>query len=298
MTGAGGDGAMTGAAMAPVGHSHAPSAARQAAAVAQREAAVIGRVGGVPVSRERLDQRLGALRAGPRAAALPVPGSSEDRQFVRWVAHVLFTEELCHQALADRPAPAVPPLDPAAVPSLDRALAGRSLDRALAVPSLDPAAAVQLGSINTAAWRSCAAVAEVFALVVPAETGEAGARAARRWWRVDHALAPDPGAASAAELVPLGWTTLDDLPAPLASALRTAVPGERVGPVQSPLGWHVARVEAIEERADGPAHPGDLGERLREYARWLDRRRADTVRTAPGFEHPGDPSQPDNTHRH
>lgn len=34
------------------------------------------------------------------------------------------------------------------------------------------------------------------------------------------------------------------------------------------------------------------------FARWLDVARADLVRLRPGFEHPGDPSQPDNTHRH
>jgi [acyl-carrier-protein] S-malonyltransferase len=34
------------------------------------------------------------------------------------------------------------------------------------------------------------------------------------------------------------------------------------------------------------------------FARWLDAARADLVRLRPGFEHPGDPGQPDNTHRH
>jgi [acyl-carrier-protein] S-malonyltransferase len=31
---------------------------------------------------------------------------------------------------------------------------------------------------------------------------------------------------------------------------------------------------------------------------WLDARRADLVELAPGYEHPGDPRQPDNVHRH
>jgi [acyl-carrier-protein] S-malonyltransferase len=38
--------------------------------------------------------------------------------------------------------------------------------------------------------------------------------------------------------------------------------------------------------------------RRRAFRVWLDRRRADLVRLAPGYEHPGDPRQPDNTHRH
>ena len=38
--------------------------------------------------------------------------------------------------------------------------------------------------------------------------------------------------------------------------------------------------------------------RRRAFRVWLDQRRADLVRLAHGYEHPGDPRQPDNTHRH
>jgi [acyl-carrier-protein] S-malonyltransferase len=38
--------------------------------------------------------------------------------------------------------------------------------------------------------------------------------------------------------------------------------------------------------------------RRRAFRIWLDSRRAELVRLAPGYEHPGDPRQPDNTHRH
>lgn len=38
--------------------------------------------------------------------------------------------------------------------------------------------------------------------------------------------------------------------------------------------------------------------RRRAFRVWLDSRRAALVRLAPGYEHPGDPRQPDNTHRH
>jgi [acyl-carrier-protein] S-malonyltransferase len=49
---------------------------------------------------------------------------------------------------------------------------------------------------------------------------------------------------------------------------------------------------------------GRIAEMLRGAARrrafrlWLDRRRAALVWLAPGYEHPGDPRQPDNVHRH
>lgn len=38
--------------------------------------------------------------------------------------------------------------------------------------------------------------------------------------------------------------------------------------------------------------------RRRTFRVWLDARRAELVELAPGFEHPGDPRQPDNTHKH
>jgi len=38
--------------------------------------------------------------------------------------------------------------------------------------------------------------------------------------------------------------------------------------------------------------------RRRAFRVWLDQRRTALVRLAPGYEHPGDPRQPDNTHRH
>ncbi|CAG7252574.1 hypothetical protein PICSAR5_01439 [Mycobacterium avium subsp. paratuberculosis] len=38
--------------------------------------------------------------------------------------------------------------------------------------------------------------------------------------------------------------------------------------------------------------------RRRAFRLWLDERRAALVRLAPGYENPGDPRQPDNTHRH
>jgi [acyl-carrier-protein] S-malonyltransferase len=38
--------------------------------------------------------------------------------------------------------------------------------------------------------------------------------------------------------------------------------------------------------------------RRRAFRAWLDARRAELVQLAPGYEHPGDPRQPDNVHRH
>ncbi len=52
------------------------------------------------------------------------------------------------------------------------------------------------------------------------------------------------------------------------------------------------------------AAPPQIADHLRGAARrrafrlWLDARCAELVELAPGYEHPGDPRQPDNTHRH
>jgi [acyl-carrier-protein] S-malonyltransferase len=49
-----------------------------------------------------------------------------------------------------------------------------------------------------------------------------------------------------------------------------------------------------------PAITGHLrgAARRRAFRCWLDGQLTDLVRLAPGYEHPGDPRQPDNTHRH
>ncbi|ORW29130.1 malonyl CoA-ACP transacylase [Mycobacterium paraense] len=71
-------------------------------------------------------------------------------------------------------------------------------------------------------------------------------------------------------------------------------------PRPGPDGWRapprtgppLAQVRsAIAEHLRGAA-------RRRAFRMWLDARRAALVRLAPGYEHPGDPRQPDNTHRH
>jgi [acyl-carrier-protein] S-malonyltransferase len=125
----------------------------------------------------------------------------------------------------------------------------------------------------------------------------------RTWYRVTHAVAATPLEAAAAPETSLGWTTLDDLPATLAAELRVRPLGTRVGPVRTGLGWHFATVAATEVRAAQPAQQAEPAEttdptRLAAFNRWLDQRRRDLVVHAPGFEHPGDPGQPDNTHRH
>ncbi|KAA1249015.1 malonyl CoA-ACP transacylase [Mycobacterium simiae] len=65
-------------------------------------------------------------------------------------------------------------------------------------------------------------------------------------------------------------------------------------------GWLVPAVVAPPLAQVQPAISKHLREALqrRMFRVWLDARRAALVHLAPGYEHPGDPRQPDNTHRH
>jgi [acyl-carrier-protein] S-malonyltransferase len=259
---------------------HAQAESRSAvAARSQHEAAVIGWVEGVAIGRERLDERIRALRSGRLARRLPAPGSKEDRQFVRWTAQVLLTEEMCRVEAR-------------------RLGVGRSTGSCVGARRLSQIEALHLGSINAAAWGECPEMASLLTAVTAVSAPSAPAPAHREWWRVRYSLAADPSAAESRGLRPLGWTTLDDLPSPLAEAIRLAPLGTRVGPVESRLGWHVAVATETVLRPVDQFLPADDGERFREFARWLDLRRRSLLTIAEGFEHPGDPSQPDNTHRH
>ncbi|OBK31707.1 malonyl CoA-ACP transacylase [Mycobacterium asiaticum] len=65
-------------------------------------------------------------------------------------------------------------------------------------------------------------------------------------------------------------------------------------------GWRVpaARGASLEQARPAVTEHLLAAAKRREFRVWLDARRAALVQLAPGYEHPGDPRQPDNTHRH
>jgi [acyl-carrier-protein] S-malonyltransferase len=245
----------------------------------------LGYVDGRPVPRAHLTRRLAAMRAGPRSATLPVSGGPEDRQLARWLAQVILTEVLCEAEAGTR---------------------GLALDRYPRV-RLDSPATVEYGSITAAAYQRSAAVRAVCA-AVGAEVDVAPEDVRRYWaevagptparWVLRHRLDDGPPCL-------LGPAGADELPAALADALAGALPGETVTAVDG-LGRHEARIlevlpaGAADFERDAPALRRDLRAAAgrRAFAHWLDRARARRVRLVPGLEHPGDPHQPDNHHRH
>jgi [acyl-carrier-protein] S-malonyltransferase len=74
---------------------------------------------------------------------------------------------------------------------------------------------------------------------------------------------------------------------------RFAVPGAAAG------GWqHPAAVPALVDVRAAITENLLAAARRRCFRVWLDARLAALVELAPGYEHPGDPRQPDNTHKH
>ncbi|GAA2391018.1 hypothetical protein GCM10010404_55220 [Nonomuraea africana] len=301
---------------------------------------MIGLVDGQTVPHDVLDARLRELREGPLHAALPVPGSSEARQMARWVTQVILTEVLCEREALAR---GLTPLEG---------------------PPLDRLAAVELGSINAAAYNGSPWVRAVYQAVtasarVPSAWSAAPPAPTPTLHLVRHALFADRAAATAAtpdDLEPLGAIPLGSLPTMIAEALRDRPYGTLAGPVRDALGWHVAIAHAVgdpdtdtdtDALADAdsltqpestpqpprppmapqasqlpldrhaPQAPMDgqpsqapsvaapsvaaslvAAAARRVFVQWLDVQRATRVRLVHGLEHPGDPRQPDNHHKH
>ncbi|GAA2278320.1 MULTISPECIES: DUF7158 domain-containing protein [Kitasatospora] len=251
---------------------------------------ILGLLDGRPLPRAELDRRLTALRNGPRSSALPVPGSAEDRQLTRWVAQVVLTEQLC------------------AVEAAARGLEGEAEDggRGGAPPvRLNQRAAVELGSIAAAAFEGSAAVRAVYRAVTADVTVPPAEVAAYRSAVEDRPDGERPDGAGPDGNGPIWRIATPDgefdarpltLPLALAAALRTAGPGVTV----SVDGW---KATLLTERA-APVAPSDPAPELLEaarriaFVRWLDHARAHRLQLVPGLEHPGDPAQPDNHHRH
>lgn len=241
-------------------------------------AEIIGWVGGRPVPRAPLDARVRELREGPLSAALPVAGSSEDRQLARWLTQVILTEVLCEDEARSR---GLVPLEG---------------------PPLDQLAAVELGSITASAYNGNPWVRALFETVetdIPSAWRSTASPDHEELFLVRHGVFAEQPAISAAALHDLGAIALDSLPAAITAELRRQPYGTLVGPVRDALGWHIATATpAGEDRVQVQDVDIVAAARRRAFARWLDELRAERVELVPGLEHPGDPRQPDNHHKH
>lgn len=252
----------------------------------------IGTVDGRPVPVGALEDRLAAMYTSRAAGTLPAQGSGERRRVRRWVAQLLLTEELVRAEARSLGVTggADVVIGPATTGSLSAAvLANLPLARAL-LHRVTADVAVTDEDVRAYYERN----------------PDRWARPARVQLR--HVLAADEEAAATAD--PARGEVWDravaDLPRPLAAAVLAATPGEVIGPVRSPFGWHIAQVLTLTPagRAGAEEMRGAIGGELADAARaeffdrWLERRRREIVVVEPGFEHPGDPTQPDFSHHH
>lgn len=245
-------------------------------------------VAGEPVDVSEVDRLESELRGGPVAPTLPREHTSEGRQLRRWIVQVLVAERLVAAEAEARG------LDAADAPALF----------ALAP---DRAAMLGLGSVAADLLTRSAPARAVFVAVtadVAVETQTEFYERNPERFRVpeERVVTHTIGDAAPRRRV----LRRGELTGPVEAAVFAARAGDTVGPVRDPLGTHTLVVEEVrpartrslaEARDEITAHLL-AGARRRAFTAWLDRHAAAAVALAPGFEHPGDPRQPDNTHRH
>lgn len=246
-------------------------------------------VDGTPVDVSDVDLRERRLRSGPVAPTLPKEHTSEGRQLRRWLVQVLVAERLVAAAAATRG------LTDADAPPV-------------AALASDRAAMLGLGSVAADLLSRNALARAVFVAVTADVT--VSEDAVTTFYDTNHERFAVPE--ERVVLHTVGDTTRrrtlrrGELTGPVEDAVFAAAQSDTVGPVTDPLGTHTVVVEEVR-----PARTRPLSEaraeivarlsapaRRRAFTAWLDWHAAAQVRLAPGFEHPGNPGQPDNTHRH
>jgi [acyl-carrier-protein] S-malonyltransferase len=243
--------------------------------------AIVARVGDHTVTTEELDARLDALRGGPFGPGLPDDGTPAATRLRRWLAGLLASETLIRHEAGQLGTPA-------AHPSSQHTLARAARDlftRVTGGVTVEEAELLRYYRANRDRWahpesrtlRQAVRPTSEQAAAVPAD-----------------ALGPP-------ETLRRGQFT-----GAFEDAVFAAGPGERIGPLRTPFGWHVAVLDRIDPAqtlsyaAVRATIRADLltAARGRAFDDWLAQRRAALVHLAPGYEHPGDPSLPDHSHRH
>jgi [acyl-carrier-protein] S-malonyltransferase len=219
-------------------------------------------VGGVPVSKGRVDALLEAVPARDRETR-PEAFARAERQRRRWATQVVVIDELAQRACAQR-SPRGAGLYPSAAPPRG-------------ATSHDGAAPEEQPTTALPAERD---VADLGSIVAVALAHSPAARALLAEFERER-LVPEEAV----------WEYYDRNRDRFltAEALRRGVDPFGGATDAELLPYEQARAGILDElrRAAG----------RRAFFDWLDRARADVV-YAPGYEHPGDPSHPDHEHRH
>lgn len=240
-----------------------------------------------PIDVSEVDSLEATLRAGPVSPVLPRERTGEGRQLRRWLVQVLVAERLVtSEALARG-------LSAADAPSLSAIAPDRAAMLGLGSVAADlltrnPLARAVFVAVTADVRVSREAVARCYD---PARFEVPEERVVR------HRVGDGP---SVRRVLRRG-----ELTGPVEDVVFAARAGDRVE-ARDPLGRHALVVEEVRSARVRPFAEvrGSIvaflltGARRRAFTAWLDRGVAERVRLAPGYEHPGDPGQPDNTHRH
>jgi [acyl-carrier-protein] S-malonyltransferase len=125
----------------------------------------------------------------------------------------------------------------------------------------------------------------------------ATAEAIARGLSVDGAPSEDDLLPDMSVRLEIGSVAASVLSDPLARALFVDVTGD-VDVTEEAVAAYEKRNPSRFADSAGVAEHLRAAARRRAFRLWLDARCAALVELAPGYEHPGDPRQPDNTHRH
>jgi [acyl-carrier-protein] S-malonyltransferase len=239
----------------------------------------VATVAGLPIPVSRLDERVAALRRGPRGRHLPPEGGPESLRARRWVVQDLVTEAVvAHEA---------------------RALGVSSGPTEPGPPEVQALADLVTRGVVVAESELHAYYERNADLFGRPETR-----------RIRQVVAPDAAGAREAALDISGGEELalrrGEFAGPLEEAVFTATVGELLRPIQSEHGWHVALLEAIEPEGMVPfaearsAIEAELlaAARIRAFGEWLEGRRQALVVIDPAYEHPAHPVHGLASHRH
>lgn len=236
-------------------------------------------VAGVPIPVSRLDDRLAAMRRGPRGRHLPPEGGPESLRARRWVVQELVSEAVvAHEA---------------------RALGVSSGPAELSAPEVQALADRVTRAVTVAESELRAYYQRNVDLFGRPEVR-----------RIRLVVAPEASSARQAALQIAEADQLDlrrgEFAGNLEEAVFGAAMGELVGPIHSEHGWHMALLGAIEPEGQVPfAEARDAIEtellaatRIRAFGEWLEQRRQALAVIEPAYEHPAHPIHGLPSHRH
>jgi [acyl-carrier-protein] S-malonyltransferase len=238
---------------------------------------ILATVAGKPISTSQLERRMAEIARGPRGRHVPPAGSGANG-IRTWILR-----ELVDEAILVEEARAAGIVGSSA----ETVTAG---DVALLVRLVSDRVVVKMSDVRDYFERNRDLFRRPAARTVRLATGPSAA---------------DVGALDLGTVAPM-TIRRGQLVGALEDAIFGAAVGADVGPIETDLGWHTARVEGVQAESTVPFEKvrrdieAELlgAARLAAFDEWLGGRRRALARMAPDHEHPGQPGHGPASHRH